>query len=699
MCASFLTSQFQNTLGGQPGNPPWVGFCRIQQGLDQQPKCGGCKRIEALIQYWNTSQNSRRDHRRPTPQSRPELVHNSYEELDFCSRRCITCRVIRRGLLLNQPMINEATSLETCPYKVWATMVGTGVDAMTLDISLKTNVNSPRSTFTSRINFCVNKGANPAELSLAIKADTKAVYDQVRAWAGACHRDHSECGNLNWSCTNPTRLLHITSPSEVQLVDARQDLELVRYTALSYCWGSPDDEKTKQGRTTDNNFASRSCRPFPISELPATIRDAITMTRGCGLEYIWVDSVCIIQGNVDDWFTEANRMHEVYANAYFTVCAASTDSASGGLFHTRQAWKYSIESCTLATQQISIRSYSFRELIEGSTWSSRAWTLQEEYLSPRIMYWTPQRMYWSCFRCFVTEGEPLGATSPPAVPLLSQSSFLDASRSGQDLHERWYDLVESFTKRNLTNPRDKFPAISGIAMRYHRCRPADEYLAGLWRDTFAKDLAWRTPVYLFEVQKPLRDAKIAPSWSWASLPSGHPAIMRRHSESDDELGDKFFLVEPRVDPSVEGNLSNFAIRGIQLAGRMRPLLSGHSQRQDWSDISVTDADGREKFSFKSYVDDDTYSIDLSRGLVLAYEAHREETVGYVDYLTDADRLYRGVVDIECLELGKREMLLLERCEGNDTGAEKLRSFRRVGVSWRFRGDFFEGVVPTKVQLI
>lgn len=693
-------SQFQNMPKGQPGvPPPRVSFCQIQQGLNHQPKCGGCRRIEALIQYWSTSQNSRRDGRRPAPQSRPELIHNSYKEMESCSQRCITCRVIRRGLLLNQPMINEAGSLGRSPCGVWATMVGAEVEHMTLNIALKSSVNSPRSSFTSSITFNDKGETSPAEASLAIRADTKAVYDQVRAWADSCHRLHPECGNLNWSISNPTRLLHITSASHVQLVDARQDMGLVGYTALSYCWGSPDDEGIQSGRTTDHNFASRQSRPFPVTDLPATIRDAITMTRGCGLEYIWVDSVCIIQGNVDDWFTEANRMHEVYANAYFTICAASVDSASAGLFHTRQAWKYSIEPCELATQRISIRSSSFKELIEGSTWSSRAWTLQEEYLSPRIIYWTPQKMYWSCSRCFITEGELSAAPSPPAVPLLSQSSFLVASRSGQDLHERWYDLVESFTKRNLTNPKDKFPAISGIAMRYRRCRPNDEYLAGLWRDTFARDLAWRTPVYLFEVEKSLRDSKIAPSWSWASLPGGHPAIMRRHCESDDEQRSRSLLSEPRADVLEEETMAELAVKGVRVTGRMRPLLSGHSQRQEWSDVSVPCADGREKFSFKHFVDDDTHCIDLSRGLLLVYEAHREETVGHIDYLVEADRLYRGVSDVQCLEIGKSEMLLLEKCECNDNGAELLNNYRRVGVSWKFRSDFFENKSRIRIRLV
>lgn len=135
-----------------------VDFCRIQQGLDHQPKCGGCKRIEALMQYWTTSQDSRRDGRRPAPHSRPELIHNSYNELDFCAQRCITCRVIRRGLLLNQPMINEVASLGIYPHKVWATMAGAEMEHMTLDVAFEPNSNSPGSTFTSTINFCAKGG-------------------------------------------------------------------------------------------------------------------------------------------------------------------------------------------------------------------------------------------------------------------------------------------------------------------------------------------------------------------------------------------------------------------------------------------------------------------------------------------------------------------------------------------------------------
>jgi hypothetical protein len=90
---------------------------------------------------------------------------------------------------------------------------------------------------------------------------------------------------------------------------------------------------------------------------------------------------------------------------------------------------------------------------------------------------------------------------------------------------------------------------------------------------------------------------------------------------------------------------------------------------------------------------------MCRGLVLAYEAHREETVGHIDYLADADRLYRGVANVKCLEIGKTDMRFLERCIENHSEASQLKSFHRVGVSWKFRADFFEGKARMRIQLI
>lgn len=42
--------------------------------------------------------------------------------------------------------------------------------------------------------------------------------------------------------------------------------------------------------------------------LPATFQDAVDFTRRLGLQYIWIDSICIIQGDEADWARESSLM-------------------------------------------------------------------------------------------------------------------------------------------------------------------------------------------------------------------------------------------------------------------------------------------------------------------------------------------------------------------------------------------------------
>lgn len=292
-------------------------------------------------------------------------------------------------------------------------------------------------------------------------------------------------------------------------------------------------------------------------------------------------------------------------------------------------------------------------------------------------------------------------------------SFLAASRSGHNLYEECYDLVESFTTRKLSNASDKFAAISGTAMKYRYCRAGDQYLAGLWMDTLSQDLAWRTPVYMLENNGSSLDEgrNLIPSWSWASLPLGHPALMRRRKRSGDDEAKNDHLVKPLLQIEDRNRaVSSPMARYIVIAGQMRPLLTHHSQSVDWAEISVGNGEGQdEKFSFIHHVAKDIHSVDTGRGLLLVYEAYREETLGYIDYLTDADRVCQDVAKLECLELGKSEMLLIELCLDEDLVAEEdeedesrrrvSRSYRRVGVSWNFRQDFFERAGQARIELL
>jgi hypothetical protein len=69
---------------------------------------------------------------------------------------------------------------------------------------------------------------------------------------------------------------------------------------------------------------------FLPQQAPGTFRDAITVVGRLGIQYLWVDSLCIIQGDKTDWELESSRMGTVYCNAYLTIAAANAADDSEG---------------------------------------------------------------------------------------------------------------------------------------------------------------------------------------------------------------------------------------------------------------------------------------------------------------------------------------------------------------------------------
>lgn len=74
---------------------------------------------------------------------------------------------------------------------------------------------------------------------------------------------------------------------------------------------------------------------FQPEQAPATFYDAIRVTRMLGVQYLWIDSLCIIQNDARDWQIESSRMGDVYRNAYLTIAACCASSDSEGFLRPR----------------------------------------------------------------------------------------------------------------------------------------------------------------------------------------------------------------------------------------------------------------------------------------------------------------------------------------------------------------------------
>jgi hypothetical protein len=66
--------------------------------------------------------------------------------------------------------------------------------------------------------------------------------------------------------------------------------------------------------------------------LSKTFRDSIAMTRDLSVDYVWIDSSCIIQDSVCDWSIEASQMADVYGGARLTITGTSASRSHLGFF-------------------------------------------------------------------------------------------------------------------------------------------------------------------------------------------------------------------------------------------------------------------------------------------------------------------------------------------------------------------------------
>jgi hypothetical protein len=103
-----------------------------------------------------------------------------------------------------------------------------------------------------------------------------------------------------------------------------------KYIALSYTWGQDGHHFKTTTMNVRDHLKPGGLRKMDLM-MPRTIRDAINLVRDLGERFLWVDSICIIQGSDRSWALNSRVMDQVYGNAYLTICAADGDNAGAGL--------------------------------------------------------------------------------------------------------------------------------------------------------------------------------------------------------------------------------------------------------------------------------------------------------------------------------------------------------------------------------
>jgi hypothetical protein len=256
---------------------------------------------------------------------------------------------------------------------------------------------------------------------------------------------------------------------------------------------------------------------IPHHRLPQTFKDAVQVTRALKIDYIWIDSLCIVQDSVVDWRRESCRMSQIYGNSYINIAASSATDPGQGCFLRPQDMRDALSTeVIIAGQNHGCEFYnhenSYSLAVEKSHLLTRAWALQEKLLPARTLHLGHRGAYWECrsgagLECLpvLTTTRAIGGSGLAALV----SNLAEGDKRGVSMS--WQRVVSTYSSANLTMSRDKLPALAGIAQQFGKYKHC-EYLAGVWKDkTFDAQLCW----CIFG-HRP-RPAWRAPSWSWVSV--------------------------------------------------------------------------------------------------------------------------------------------------------------------------------------
>jgi hypothetical protein len=384
---------------------------------------------------------------------------------------------------------------------------------------------------------------------------------QIEAWLNKCLVEHSQCSQVAMTSTSiPSRLLRIDQTVDgtihARLVSAAgNDYSThVKYAALSHRWFEGDSMQL----VFTNTAQFRDYIPTQL--LKPAVRDAMKVAIYLNMQYLWVDSLCIIQDDDDDRAQEVAAMADIYSQAVFTIAASGADRKDEGCFFNRDITsvtnyyiKMGCHSTVSSTHLLRLHwngrnissSDGYTEL-RNCTLAGRAWVYQERFLSTRTVHFCRSQVHWECTELLASETYPEGKPqrdsenedSLKQVLKLKDVQAFNAAQRRSATIRFWFNIVQEYSRRSLTFENDRMDAITGVASFFKRLT-GDEYIAGIWKSSFPNSLLWSVNSNP-KACKPLRN--LAPSWSWCGI-TGRVIFLASHRADIEKAVSHVKLVE------------------------------------------------------------------------------------------------------------------------------------------------------------
>ena len=361
--------------------------------------------------------------------------------------------------------------------------------------------------------------------SRSMSTSSKATIQKARQWLQDCRSQHRECSERGvYSRSGPKRLVMLSTSAGNQLQariceqpDTGPEIE---YLTLSYSWG-----KGKRLKLTCSTYAAFH-QQIPLEDLPRTLMDAFDITWRLGFQAIWIDALCIIQDDRDDWNAESPKMSLIYGNSICTIASLTGRNSDSGIYARRDP--LALLPCKLQTGNgnvIYLESrrhdmiHRARDISGAPHLHTRGWVVQERAFSPRTLYFSSIDIFWEC--CSEMSSEPEYSIHRNLADYFAHGRIksninqtLRNTAGSLDWHKQWWNLVWNYTLCELSYSTDRWPAMSGCANMFSLVT-GSRLMCGMWHTRMIKEILWETSQKQTERTRDYPNPGF-PSWSWLS---------------------------------------------------------------------------------------------------------------------------------------------------------------------------------------
>lgn len=488
-------------------------------------------------------------------------------------------------------------------------------------------------------------------------ASTGDTADLWRHWFNTCLETHANCraAEQHLQPFAPKRLIQLFHDDHGDIFTWRlicsATIGIVSYLTLSHCWGS-----SQPARLTKDSY-SIFIDTSPISRLPKTYQHAFLIAHSLGFQYIWIDSLCIVQDDDEDWRTQSSLMGSIYSHAACNIAATWAADSDDGCFSASDTAVKSPTSVILdfeldgsSEYQIS-NSLTYDDDITRAPLNQRGWVVQERYLARRQLSFSRRQVYWECYELMASEQFPAGV---PKVLLglgrysrtqpLTAKPRLDFEKEA-DIRRTWAALVDLYSICQLTRKSDKLVALSGLATELQSNKD-DVYIAGLWRKDLHRQLCW---IYNLGVpawaDRTTTRGRIAPTWSWANL-DGPVMYDRDYYFMEYEPVRFMELLEVPVDLTGRLALRGIAVWGHALANgdQAEPIVYFHEYKVILADgLRTPGLPALDLMCITIFWDENMSSPNVDPDRWSTFLKERSSDLLFLLVLTDSSNFVKGLV--------------------------------------------------------